>query len=72
MDLNSFINGDKEKTLYKITFLLDEEKIKRFVYAYSKDNAKYQFEQDIKKEHPDKKVKIVEIKLIEKKTKVIS
>lgn len=67
MDLNSFIGETKEKGTYKITFMLGNEKIKRFLSAYSKENAKHQLEQDLKKEHPGKKIIISEVKLIEKK-----
>ena len=67
MDLNSFIGESKDKGNYKLTFMLDNQKIKRFVSAYSKENAKYQLEQDLKKEYPNKKSKILEVKKIEKK-----
>jgi hypothetical protein len=66
MDLNNFI-GNNEKRNYKITYLLAETKIKRFVSATSKENAKYLLEQDIKKECPDTKFKILEIEDITKK-----
>ena len=46
---------------------MGNEKIKRFVSAYSKENAKHQLEQDLKKEYPGKKISILEVKLIEKK-----
>ena len=67
MDLNSFIGETEKKEIYKVTYMLGNEKIKRFVSAYSEKNAKYQLEQDLKKEYPGKKIKILEVKLIEKK-----
>ena len=60
MDLNKFV-GNNEKRIYKITFMLSESKIKRFVYGTSKENAKYVLEQDIKKENHDEKFKMIDI-----------
>ena len=66
MDLNAFIQTSKEKENYKVTYEVGNEKIKRFVFAYSKENAKHQLEQDLKNEHPGKKITISEVKLIQK------
>ena len=61
MDLNSFI-GNNERQIYKITFILSESKITRFISASSKDNAKYLLEQEIKKENSGDKFKVLDIK----------
>ncbi|MBI3035731.1 hypothetical protein HYY71_05410 [Candidatus Woesearchaeota archaeon] len=70
MDLNSFMS-DVERRLYKVTYILSDEKIKRFVRACSKENAKYLVEQDLKNENPDEKLKIIDVEDISKKQKVI-
>lgn len=67
MDLNAFIETSKKKENYKVTYALGNQTIKRFVSAYSEENAKHLVEQDLKKEHPGKKISILEVKLIEKK-----
>ena len=69
MDLNNFISN-VEKRLYKVTFLLSE-KIKRFVRACSKENAKYLIEQDLRNENRGDKFKILDVEDISKKQKVI-
>ena len=70
MDLNNFISN-VDKRLYKVTFLLSDEKIKRFVRACSKENAKYLVEQDLKNENRNEKFKIIDVEDISKKQKVI-
>ena len=70
MDLNNFM-PDVEKRLYKVTYILSDEKIKRFVRACSKENAKYLVEQDLRSENPDEKFKIIDVEDISKKQKVI-
>ena len=70
MDLNNFISN-VYKRLYKVTFLLSDEKIKRFVRACSKENAKYLIEQDLRSENRDEKFKIIDVEDISKKQKVI-
>ena len=70
MDLNNFISN-VEKRLYKVTFLLSDEKIKRFVRACSKENAKYLIEQDLKIENRHEKFKITDVEDITEKQKVI-
>ena len=66
MDLTSFINN-VEKRIYKVTFLLAESKIKRFITASSKENATYLVEQDVKKENPKEKLKIIAVEDLAKK-----
>ena len=70
MDLNNFMS-DVERRLYKVTFFLSDEKIKRFVRACSKENAKYLIEQDLRNENRDEKFKIIDVEDISKKQKVI-
>ena len=70
MDLNNFMS-DVEKRLYKVTYILSGDKIKRFVRACSKENAKYLVEQDLRSENPDEKLKIIDVEDISKKQKVI-
>ena len=70
MDLNNFISN-VEKRLYKVTFLLSDEKIKRFVRACSKENAKYLIEQDLRNENRGDKFTILDVEDISKKQKVI-
>ena len=71
MDLNKFI-PESERRIYKITFMLSEAKIKRFVYGTSKENAKYVLGQDIKKESPDEKLKIINIEdITDKHAKIV-
>ena len=70
MDLNSFMS-DVERRLYKVTYILSDEKIKRFVRACSKENAKYLIEQDLRSENRDEKFKIIDVEDISKKQKVI-
>jgi len=48
MDLNNFLS-EVERHLYKVSFNLSDEKIKKFVRACSKENAKYLVEQGLKK-----------------------
>ena len=66
MDLNSFI-GNTEKQIYKITFILAESKITRFISAHSQENAKYLLEEQIRKESHGAKLKVLDIKEITKK-----
>ena len=70
MDLNSFMS-DVERRLYKVTYILSDEKIKRFVRACSKENAKYLIEQDLRNENRGDKFKILDVEDISKKQKVI-
>ena len=70
MDLNNFLS-DVERKLYKITYFLADSKIKRFVRASSKENAKYLLEQDIKKQNDNEKFKIVDIEDISEKQRLI-
>ena len=70
MDLNNFMS-EVERRLYKVSFVLSDEKIKRFVRACSKENAKYLVEQDLKSEHRDEKIKVTDIEDISAKQKVI-
>ena len=70
MDLNNFMS-DVERRLYKVTFILADEKIKRFVRACSKENAKYLIEQDLRNENRGDKFKILDVEDISKKQKVI-
>ncbi len=70
MDLNNFIS-EVERRLYKVTYILSDEKIKRFVRACSKENAKYLIEQDLRNENRDEKFKIIDVEDISKKQKVI-
>jgi len=70
MDLNNFMS-DVEKRLYKVTYILSGDKIKRFVRACSKENAKYLVEQDLKSEHRDEKIKVSDVEDISAKQKVI-
>ncbi len=62
MDLNSFLGNNTKKTPYKIMFEMDGEKIIRFPYGTSKENAKHNLEEELKKEYPKKKYKIIQIK----------
>ena len=66
MDLNSFL-GSTQKTIYKITFLLAESKIIRFISAHSQENAKYLLEEQIRKECHGAKLKVLDVKDITKK-----
>jgi len=70
MDLNNFIS-DIERSLYKVTFVLADEKIKRFVRVCSKENAKYLIEQDVKKENHDNKFRIIDVEDISEKQRLI-
>ena len=71
MDLNSFL-GNTDKRIFKLTFLSAETKIIRFISAYSKENAKYLLEQEIKKDYLGAKSKIIDIKdLSQKEEKVV-
>ena len=70
MDLNNFISG-VEKRLFKVTYILSDSKIKRFVRACSKENAKYLVEQDLKSENHNEKFKITDVEDISDKQKVI-
>ena len=70
MDLNNFMS-DVEKKLYKVTYILSGDKIKRFVRACSKENAKYLVEQDLKNENRNEKFKIIDVEDITEKQKVI-
>jgi len=70
MDLNNFMS-DVEKRLYKVTYILSGDKIKRFVRACSKENAKYLVEQDLRSENRDEKIKVTDVEDISAKQKVI-
>ena len=70
MDLNNFMS-EVERRLYKVTFILADSKIKRFIRACSKDNAKYLVEQDLKNENQNDNFKIVDVEDITEKQKVI-
>ncbi len=70
MDLNNFM-PEVERRLYKVTFILSDEKIKRFVRACSKENAEYLVEQDLRNENRDEKLKIVDVEDISEKQKMI-
>ena len=70
MDLNNFMS-DVEKKLYKVTYILSGDKIKRFVRACSKENAKYLVEQDLRSENRDEKIKVTDVEDISAKQKVI-
>ena len=70
MDLNNFM-PEAERRLYKVTFILSDEKIKRFVRACSKENAKYLVEQDLRSENRDEKFKIIDAEDISEKQKLI-
>ena len=70
MDLNNFMS-DVEKKLYKVTYILSGDKIKRFVRACSKENAKYLIEQDLRSENRDEKIKVTDVEDISAKQKVI-
>ena len=70
MDLNNFMS-EVERRLYKVSFVLSDEKIKRFVRACSKENAKYLIEEDLKKENHNEKFKITDVEDITEKQKVI-
>lgn len=71
MDLNNFM-PEAERRLYKVTFILSDEKIKRFVRACSKENAKYLVEQDLRNETRDEKFKIIDVEDISEKQKLIA
>ena len=60
MDLTNFI-GNVDKEMYKVSFLIDDTKVKRFIRAVSKENARYLIEQDLKKEYPQSKFSIVSV-----------
>ncbi len=70
MDLNNFLS-EVERRLYKVSFILSDEKIKRFVRACSKENAKYLIEQDLKKENRDEKFKITDVEDITEKQRLM-
>jgi len=63
--------SDVEKRLYKVTYILSGDKIKRFVRACSKENAKYLVEQDLRSENRDEKIKVTDVEDISAKQKVI-
>ncbi|GEM_PF-2771455 len=64
MDLNQFINPDQKKQTYKVSFKIGNEKITKFISAYSEQGAKSTAEQELKKEHPDSKIIFIEVKEI--------
>lgn len=64
MDLNKFIPNSQKKQLFKLAFQDGKTKVKRFVKAYSKENAKHILEQDLKEEFPNKNFKITKVELI--------
>ncbi len=70
MDLNNFIS-DVERRLYKVTYILADSKIKRFVRACSKENAKYLIEQDLRNENRDEKIKVTDVEDISKKQRLM-
>ena len=63
--------SEVERRLFKVTFILADSKIKRFVRACSKENAKYLVEQDLNNENRDGKFKIVDVEDISEKQKLI-
>lgn len=70
MDLTKFINPNQKKHTYKISFKIANEKITKFISAYSEQSAKALAEQDIKKEHPNSKIAFIEIKELTKSKEV--
>ena len=70
MDLNQFINPDQKKQTYKVSFKIGNEKITKFISAYSEQSAKASAEQELKKERPNSKILFVEIKELTKKQEV--
>ena len=63
--------SEVERRLYKVTFILSDEKIKRFVRACSKENAKYLVEQDLKNENRNDNFKIVDVEDISEKQRLM-
>ena len=70
MDLNQFINPDQKKQTYKVSFKIGNEKITKFVSAYSEQSAKSTAEQELRKEHPNSKIIFIEIKELIKSKEV--
>ena len=68
MDLNQFINPDMKKQTYKATFKIGNEKITKFISAYSEQNARAAVEQELKKEYPNSKIISIEVKELIKNT----
>ncbi len=60
MDLTNFMPA-VEKKMYEVTYFASDSKIKTFIRAVSKENANYLIEQDLKKEYPDSKIKIMAV-----------
>ena len=70
MDLNQFINPNQKKQTYKVSFKIGNEKITKFVSAYSEQSAKSTAEQELKKERQNSKIVFVEIKELTKNKEV--
>ena len=70
MDLNQFINPNQKKQTYKVSFKIGNEKITKFISAYSEQSAKASAEQELKKERPNSKIVFIEIKELTKKQEV--
>ncbi|MDP3765046.1 MAG: hypothetical protein Q8R04_00885 [Nanoarchaeota archaeon] len=70
MDLNQFINPNQKKQTYKVSFKIGNEKITKFISAYSEQGAKSTAEQELKKERQNSKIVFVEIKELTKNKEV--
>lgn len=70
MDLNQFINPGQKKQTYKVSFKIGNEKITKFISAYSEQGARNTAEHELKKERPNSKIAFIEIKEINKKMEV--
>ena len=67
MDLNQFINPNQKRQTYKVSFKIRNEKITKFISAYSEQGAKSTVEQELKKEHSNSKIIFIEVKEISKR-----
>ena len=47
MDLNQFINPNQKRQTYKVSFKIRNEKITKFISAYSEQGAKSTVEQEV-------------------------
>ena len=70
MDLNQFLNPDQKRQTYKVSFKIGNEKITKFISAYSEQGAKSTAEQELKKERQNSKIVFVEIKELTKNKEV--
>lgn len=66
MDLNQFINPNQKKQTYKVSFKIGNEKITKFISAYSEQSARTAAEHELKKERPNSKIAFIEIKKLAK------